>query len=60
MAKKVKMTKEQELQKLLNWIAFLKKRLESKNFQANATPEERNKAKEQYDRAKFRLKTLKM
>ena len=43
-----------------NYVAFLKKRLESENFQANATAEEIEQTKTKYDRAKFKLKTLKM
>lgn len=41
------------------YIEFLKKRLESKNYKANVTDEEYNKTKEKYDKAKLRLKLLK-
>ncbi len=42
-----------------NYVAFLKKRLESENFKANATPEEIELTKKKYDKAKFKLKMLK-
>jgi hypothetical protein len=59
MAKKAKLTPAQERKQLLDYIAFLQKRLESKNYKANVTPEEYQKTKEKYDKAKFRLKILK-
>ena len=42
------------------YVAFLKKRLDSEHFRASATPEEVEKTQVKYERAKFRLKTLKM
>lgn len=45
---------EQERQ----YVAFLKKRLESENYKANVSPEEYQKTKEKYEKAKFKLKTL--
>jgi hypothetical protein len=42
-----------------NYVAFLKARLESENFQANATPEEIELTKQKYEKAKFKLKMLK-
>jgi hypothetical protein len=59
MAKKVKMTKPQQIAHEEKYIAFLKKALNSKNFKAQQ-PEEYAKVKVKYDKAKFRLKTLKM
>ena len=42
------------------YVEFLQRRLESENFQANATPEEIEITKEKYDKAKFKLKMLRM
>lgn len=42
-----------------NYVAFLKKRLESTNFKENVSPEEYALTKEKYDKAKFKLKLLK-
>jgi len=54
--KKKKLTpREHETQ----YVAFLKKRLESKNFLANAKPEEIEETKKKYERAKFKLKMMK-
>lgn len=50
--KNKKSTKAEDLQ----YAAFLKKRLESKNFKDNVTPEEYLKTKEKYDKVKFKLK----
>lgn len=41
------------------YVAFLKKRLDSKNYKAIATEEEYNKTKEKYEKAKLKLKFLK-
>lgn len=41
------------------YVAFLKKRLDSANFKANVSDEEYQKTKEKYERAKFKLKVLK-
>lgn len=41
------------------YVAFLKKRLESKHFLENATPDEVAKTREKYDKAKFKLRVLK-
>jgi len=51
--KKDKITHEEE------YVAFLKKRLDSDNFKGNVSPEEFQKTKEKYDKAKFKLKMLK-
>lgn len=39
-----------------DYVAFLKKRLESKHFKENVTFEEFEKTKAKYDKAKLRLK----
>ena len=41
------------------YVAFLKKRLESDNFKANVTKEEYELTKKKFDKAKFKLKVLK-
>lgn len=41
------------------YVNFLKKRLESKNYKANVSEEEYNKTKEKYEKAKLKLKFLK-
>ena len=41
------------------YVAFLKKALESENWQRFASPELQAKTKEKYEKAKFLLKTLK-
>jgi len=53
--KKQKLSKVEHEQQ---YVAFLKKRLESENYKANVTPEEYAATKEKYDRAKFKLKVL--
>ena len=55
----MKKSKKQELVELTQYLEFLKKRLESKNYKANVSKEEFDKTKLQYDKAKFRLKLLK-
>lgn len=41
-----------------NYVAFLQKQLESENYKANVTPEEYEKTKFKYDKAKFKLKMM--
>ncbi len=55
---KKKLTKTEELKQLKDYIAFLQKRLESKNYRSRVSTEEYVKTKEQYDKAKLRLKLL--
>jgi hypothetical protein len=43
-----------------NYVEFLKKALTSERFKSNVSEEEFEKTKVKYDKAKFRLKTLKM
>lgn len=57
--KMAKLTKQQELVKEEDYAAFLKKRLESKNYKNNVSSEEYEKTKLKYDKVKFRIKILK-
>jgi len=41
------------------YVAFLKKRLASKNYKANVSEEEFEKTKRKYDKAKLKLKMMK-
>ena len=54
----MKKTRQQELQPERDYVAFLKKRLASEHFRANATQEEQEKTKAKYDKAKLRLRLL--
>lgn len=56
---KKKKSKADEIKHEEEYVEFLKKALGSKNFQEN-DPERYEKTKVKYERAKFRLKTLKM
>ncbi|MFW5890725.1 MAG: hypothetical protein ACOCUI_00740 [bacterium] len=40
------------------YVKFLKKRLNSKNFQSNESKEEIEKTKKKYDKAKLKLKMM--
>lgn len=42
-----------------NYVAFLKKRLDSENFKKNVSEEEYQKTKAKYDKAKLKLKFMK-
>lgn len=55
-----KKPKKSPIQHEEEYVEFLKKRLTSDNFKANATPEEIELTKKKYDKAKFKLKILKM
>ena len=59
MGKKKKLSKAEELEKHLEYIEFLKKRLASKNYKANVSEEEFAKTKAKYDKAKLLLKFMK-
>lgn len=48
----------QILSETRQYIEFLKKRLESKNYKNNVSKEEFDKTKEKYEKAKLRLKIL--
>lgn len=41
------------------YVAFLRKRLDSEHFKANVSAEEYEETQKKYDKAKFVLKTLK-
>jgi len=41
------------------YLDFLRKRLESENYKANVSPEEYDKTKYKYDKAKLKLKMMK-
>jgi len=41
------------------YVAFLKKSLESKHFRENVTPEKYEKTRRQYDKAKLKLRMWK-
>ena len=56
---KKKLTKAQEIKQTEEYIAFLRKRLDSKNYKANVSAEEYEKEKAKLDKAKFRLKIMK-
>ena len=43
-----------------NYVAFLKKKLQSENFKQNVSKEEYEKTKKKYDKAKLKLKFLKV
>ncbi len=55
----MKKQKKDPIEQEEQYVAFLKKRLQSENFLANATAEEIEKTKQKYDKAKFKLKTSK-
>lgn len=54
-----KVSKAVQIKREEDYVAFLKKRLESKNYKNNSTEEEYNKTKEKYEKAKLKLKFLK-
>lgn len=56
---KKKMTKGQEIKHEEEFIAFLRKRLDSKNFKSNVSEEEYAKTQAKYDKAKLKLRLLK-
>lgn len=51
--------KKSTLQQETDYVAFLKKRLESNNYKSNVTKEEYEKTKEKYEKAKLKLRFLK-
>jgi len=54
MAKNKKPTLKQEQE----YLEFLKKRLDSKNYKANVSTEEYEKTKAKYDKVKLKLRLL--
>lgn len=57
--KQKKPTKAEEIKQTEEYIVFLRKRLDSKNYKGNVSKEEYEKTKEKLDKAKFRLKIMK-
>jgi len=53
------MGKKLDIEHEENYVEFLRKRLASKHYQVNVSPEEYAKTKEKYEKAKFRLRLLK-
>ena len=51
--------KRDPIQTETEYVAFLKRRLDSDNYKANSTPEEIAITKKKYDKAKLKLKFLK-
>lgn len=41
-----------------NYVAFLKKRLESENYKSSVSSEEYEQTKKKYEKAKFKLKMM--
>lgn len=42
-----------------NYVAYLRKMLDSQNYKASVSPEEYEKTRKKYDKAKLKLKFLK-
>jgi hypothetical protein len=51
--------KKSTLQQEQDYVAFLKKRLDSNNYKSNVSKEEYEKTKEKYEKAKLKLRFLK-
>ena len=56
--KKPQKPKRSPLEHEEQYVEFLKRRLESEHFQANASAEEVAETKKKFDKAKFKLKIL--
>ena len=54
-----KTMKVNKLQHEEQYIEFLKKRLDSEHFKQNVSPEEYEKTKQKYDKAKLKLNMMK-
>lgn len=54
----MKKQKEDPIEHERRYVEFLRKRLDSENFKANATPQEIKETKAKYDKAKLKLKFL--
>jgi len=52
-------SKEEKIKQEEEYVAFLRKRLDSENYKNNVTPEEYDKTRQKYDKAKLKLKFLK-
>jgi CRISPR/Cas system-associated endoribonuclease Cas2 len=57
---KTKKVKQNFLNEHIKYVEFLKKRIQSSNFKNNVTKEEFEKTKKKYDKAKLKLKFMKM
>lgn len=55
----MKKNKKPDIQHEQDYIAFLKKRLESANYKENVSKEEYDKTKYKYEKAKLKLKLIK-
>lgn len=53
-----KNNKKSKIEHEEQYVAFLKKRLDSENYKKNVSKEEYAETKAKYDKAKFRLKVL--
>ena len=58
MGKPKKTQKKTKLELEEEYVEFLRKRLASENYKSNVTPEEYEKTKKKYERAKLKLKFL--
>jgi hypothetical protein len=47
------------IEKEINYVEFLKKKIESKNYKNNVSSEEFENTKKKYEKAKFKLKMMK-
>lgn len=56
---KKKISRQQEIRHEEDYIAFLKKRLDSHNFKNNESKEVQEKTKQKYEKAKLKLRLLK-
>lgn len=54
-----KLSKAQQIKHDEEYLEFLKKRLDSKNYKSNVNEEEFNKTKEKYEKLKLKLRFLK-
>ena len=55
----MKLTKQQQIKHEEEYVAFLKKRLDSQNFLNNSLPEFVEATRKKYDKAKLALRLLK-
>lgn len=56
---KKKMSRQQEIRHEEEYIAFLRKRLDSNNFKNNVSEEEYEKTQAKHEKAKLKLRLLK-
>ena len=55
---KQKLTRQQEIKQEEEYVAFLEKRLASKNYKSNVSEEEYNKTKAKLEKARLKLRLL--